>query len=162
MEAGSGRPEDQRDTAGIVAPPPLIYLAALAIGFGLAAALGFTSVAGAVRWPVGIVLLLAGVGLLGSVIALFTRARTSIDPYHPTTAIVTTGSYRFTRNPAYLGMTLVYCGVAVMAGALWALVPLTGAVIVIDRGVIAREERYLERKFAGTYTSYKARTRRWL
>jgi protein-S-isoprenylcysteine O-methyltransferase Ste14 len=152
----------ERETAGVIAPPPLIYLGALAIGFVLAVVLGFTNIATAVYLPVGIVLLLAGGALPASVVTAFRRAHTSIDPYRPTTAIVTTGAYRFTRNPAYLGMTLAYSGIAVLSGALWAFIPLIGALIVVDRGVIAREERYLERSFGAAYTDYKRRVRRWL
>ena len=57
------------------------------------------------------------------------------------TQLVTTGPYRLSRNPGYLGMTLVYCGIAVLAGALWVLLALPVVLIAIDRGVIAREER---------------------
>ena len=100
------------------------------------------------RWPV-------------SFLAAFRRARTPVDPYETTTAIVTGGPYRLSRNPGYLGMALTYAGICLLAGALWALVPLIGAVIVIDRGVIRREERYLQAKFGQEYLRYKAHTRRW-
>jgi protein-S-isoprenylcysteine O-methyltransferase Ste14 len=67
-----------------------------------------------------------------------------------------------TRNPAYLGMAMVYAGIAVSAEALWALAPLPAVLAVIDRGVIAREERYLDRTLGDEYRRYKQRTRRWL
>lgn len=152
----------ERDTAGVIAPPPLIYLGALAIGFVLAIVFGFTKVPAAVSWPVGGVLVIAGAALLTSFVAAFRRASTAVDPYRPSTAIVTSGPYRLTRNPGYLGMALVYSGIAVLSGALWAFVPLMAALLVIDRGVIVREERYLERKFGAAYADYRARTRRWL
>jgi protein-S-isoprenylcysteine O-methyltransferase Ste14 len=162
-EAGGERdPAGERDAAGVIAPPPLIYLAALAIGFGLTALLPDAALPDAVGLAAGIPLVLAGIGLAASFIASFRRARTAVDPYRPTTAIVTSGPYRFTRNPGYLGMALVCVGIALLAGALWVLVPLLAAVAVIDRGVIAREERYLERKFGSAYTDYKTQTRRWL
>jgi protein-S-isoprenylcysteine O-methyltransferase Ste14 len=75
---------------------------------------------------------------------------------------VTDGPYRLTRNPGYLGMTLLYAGIAIAADAVWALAPLPVAIAVIDRGVIAREERYLERTFGAPYTEYKRRVRRWI
>jgi protein-S-isoprenylcysteine O-methyltransferase Ste14 len=153
---------EPREVPGVVAPPPLIYLGGLAIGFALELLLPSASLPGAVTWPVGGVLLVAGVALAGSFVRAFRRAKTAIAPYEPTTAIVTTGPYRLSRNPGYLGMTLVYCGIATLAGALWPLVTLVPTLIVIDRGVIAREERYLERRFAEQYLRYKARTRRWL
>jgi protein-S-isoprenylcysteine O-methyltransferase Ste14 len=151
-----------RDSAGVVAPPPLIYLGGLAVGFALEALLPGTSVPGLVRWVLGGVLLLAGLVLLGSFNTAFQRKGTAVEPWKPTTAIVTTGPYRLTRNPAYLGMALVYIGVALLADALWVLVPLPVVLVIIDRMVIAREERYLERKFGQEYLDYKGRARRWI
>jgi protein-S-isoprenylcysteine O-methyltransferase Ste14 len=84
------------------------------------------------------------------------------DPYTPSQALVTDGPYRLTRNPGYLGMALTYAGIAIACNAPWALVPLPAAIAVIDRGVIAREERYLTRKFGTPYEDYKRRVRRWI
>jgi protein-S-isoprenylcysteine O-methyltransferase Ste14 len=155
-------PQPERDTAGVIAPPPLIYLAGLAIGFVIEALLPGASVPGAVRWVGGGVFVLAGSALLASFNRSFERKGTAVEPWKPTTAIVTTGPYRLTRNPAYLGMALVYVGIALLAGALWALVPLPFVLVVVDRAVIAREERYLERKFGPEYLAYKAGVRRWI
>lgn len=154
---GSGQP-----TAGVIAPPPLIYLGALGIGFGLDAVVGTGSLPSAAAIPVGSALIIAGSGLLGSFAQAFRGAHTPIDPYTPSTAIVTTGPYRLTRNPAYLGMALTSAGIAIVANAPWALAPLPIAIAIIDRGVIAREERYLQRKFGARYADYKRRVRRWL
>jgi protein-S-isoprenylcysteine O-methyltransferase Ste14 len=156
------RPEDANDTAGVIAPPPLIYLAGLAIGFGLEALLPGASLPGALRWIGGGVLVLAGAALLASFNSAFTRKGTAVEPWKPTTAIVTSGPYRLTRNPAYLGMALVYVGIALLAGAVWVLVPLPFVLVVIDRAVIAREERYLERRFGREYLDYKRGVRRWV
>ncbi|HEV7846450.1 MAG TPA: isoprenylcysteine carboxylmethyltransferase family protein [Thermoleophilaceae bacterium] len=150
------------DRAGVVAPPPLIFLAGLAIGFALEALLPGSSVPGAVRWILGGLLLLAGLTLLASFNTLFNRHDTAVEPWKPTTAIVTTGPYRFTRNPAYLGMALVYVGIALLASALWVLLPLPVVLAVIDNGVIKREERYLERKFGDEYVAYRRGVRRWI
>jgi protein-S-isoprenylcysteine O-methyltransferase Ste14 len=150
------------DTAGVIAPPPVIYLGALGIGFGLDTAIGTGSLPSTVAVPTGVASIIAGAGLLGSFARAFRRARTPIDPYTPSEAIVTDGPYRLTRNPAYLGMALTYAGIALVANAPWALVPLPVAIAVVDRGVIAREERYLERKFGTPYVDYKRRVRRWM
>ena len=154
--------EARGDTAGVIAPPPLIYLGALGIGFGLDAVIGRGSLPSTIAVPIGAASMIAGAGLLGSFVQAFQRARTPIDPYTPSEAIVTDGPYRLTRNPAYLGMALTYAGIAIVSNAPWALVPLPVAIAVIDRGVIAREERYLERKFGTPYVDYKRRVRRWL
>jgi protein-S-isoprenylcysteine O-methyltransferase Ste14 len=153
---------DKSDTAGVVAPPPLIYLAGLAVGFGLEALLPGASLPGVVRWVLGGVLVAAGFALLASFNTSFSRKGTAVEPWKPTTAIVTGGAYRLTRNPAYLGMALVYVGIALLAQALWVLVPLPVVLAVIDRGVIAREERYLEGKFGREYLDYKTSVRRWI
>ena len=150
------------DTAGVIAPPPLIYVGALGVGFGLDAAIGDASLPSTVARPVGAALIVAGAGLMGTFVWAFGRARTPVDPYTPSQAIVTDGPYRLTRNPGYLGMALTYAGIAMVSNAPWALVPLPVAIAVIDRGVIAREERYLERKFGARYTDYKRRARRWI
>lgn len=150
------------DTPGVIAPPPLIYLGALGIGFALNAVVGGASLRSRVARPVGATLIVAGAGLMGTFVRAFGRARTPVDPYSPSEAIVTDGPYRLTRNPGYLGMALAYAGIAMASNAPWALVPLPVAIAVIDRGVIAREERYLERKFGAPYTDYKRSVRRWI
>jgi protein-S-isoprenylcysteine O-methyltransferase Ste14 len=150
------------DAPGVIAPPPLIYLTGLAIGFALEAPLPSASPPDWLRWSLGSVLLVAGLALARSFVREFRRAQTPVDPREPTAAIVTTGPYRLTRNPAYLAMALIYCGITALTGALWPLAALVPTLIAIDRGVIAREERYLERKFGRTYLSYKGRVRRWV
>ncbi|HEX6653414.1 MAG TPA: isoprenylcysteine carboxylmethyltransferase family protein [Thermoleophilaceae bacterium] len=153
---------EEEDTAGVVAPPPLIFLAGLIVGFALEALLPGVDLPGLVEWAVGALLVLAGLGLLLTFNASFSRKGTAVEPWKPTTAIVTTGPYRFTRNPAYLGMALTYVGIAVLNSAVWVLLPLPVVLAVIDRGVIAREERYLERRFGEEYLAYKRTVRRWI
>ena len=150
------------DTPGVIGPPPLIYLGTLAIGFGLDATIGTGSMPFTVALPVGATLIIAGAGLLGAFRQAFRRGGTPIDPYTPSQALVSDGPYRLSRNPAYLGMALTYAGIAIAANAPWALAPLPIAIAVIDRGVIAREERYLERRFGTPYVEYRRRVRRWI
>jgi protein-S-isoprenylcysteine O-methyltransferase Ste14 len=150
------------DTAGVIGPPPLIYLGTLGIGLGLDAMIGTGSLPWTVALPVGTASIAAGAGLLGSFLQAFRRARTPVDPYAPSQAIVTDGPERLTRIPAYLGMALTYAGIAIVANAPWALAPLPIALAVIDRGVIAREERYLERRFGTPYAEYRRGVRRWI
>ena len=150
------------DSAGVRVPPPLIYLGGLAVGFALEALLPGSSFPAVLQWALGGALLIAGVALLASFNTAFHRKGTAVEPWKPTTTIVSTGPYRLTRNPAYVGMALAYAGIAVMSEALWALAPLPLVLLIIDRGVIAREERYLERKFGQEYLDYKRRVRRWV
>ena len=151
-----------QDKAGVVAPPPLIFLTGLALGFVLEALLPSADVPAAVRWPLGVALVVAGGALALSFLRAFQRAQTAVEPWKPTTAIVTSGPYRITRNPGYLGMALTYAGIAVLASALWPLLTLLPTLVVVDRGVIAREERYLLGKFRAEYGAYRMRVRRWI
>lgn len=153
---------ESRDVPGVIAPPPLIFLAGMVAGLALEALLPSPSLPGALRWPLGGALVAGGLALGLSFESAFRRAGTAVEPWKPTTAIVTSGPYRFTRNPAYVGMALAYAGIAILAGAIWPFATLVPTLIVVDRAVIAREERYLARRFGSEYTAYRARVRRWL
>jgi protein-S-isoprenylcysteine O-methyltransferase Ste14 len=100
--------------------------------------------------------------LLAWAIATITRAGSNVPTNRPTTTIVETGPYRFTRNPIYLSMMLGLIGLAIALNSLWLLLTLIPFALVIRYGVIAREEAYLERKFGDVYSRYRARVRRWL
>lgn len=93
---------------------------------------------------------------------LMRQAGTNVRPDHPTLALVTEGPFRFSRNPLYLGLTPLYIGLALLVPAVWPLLLLVPVLGIMRWGVIAREERYLERKFGETYRTYARRARRWL
>lgn len=151
-----------KDTPGVVAPPPLIVLVPMLAGFGLDYLWPSPALPNVVGYPLGIVL-----GILGFAAALpalfgFRRAGTSAEPWHPTTVLVTGGLYRYTRNPMYVGLILVYLGVTAAFGGLWVLAMLAPVVVALRYGVIRREESYLEAKFGDAYRDYKASVRRWV
>ncbi|CAA9416074.1 hypothetical protein AVDCRST_MAG82-1114 [uncultured Rubrobacteraceae bacterium] len=150
------------DNPGVVAPPPLIYLSALAAGLLVNSIYPVRSLPRGVSRVAGLPLVFGGllIGLLG--VREMRRAQTNVDPYKPTTAIVQRGPYRLTRNPLYVGMTLMYGGFSVLANALAPILVLPAVFAVMRRGVIEREERYLERKFGDEYLQYKERVRRWI
>ena len=152
--------EDAQDTAGVVAPPPLIFGGALVAGLALDRARPLPFAPRPVRllgWP--LVAAGAATGVAG--FRALRRAGTDVDPRRPTTRIVTDGPYAHTRNPLYLAMALVYGGVALRTNAGWAAALLPAALLVVRRGVIDREERYLEGRFGEPYREYRARVRRW-
>ena len=150
------------DTPGVIAPPPFIYLCTLTIGLLLSVVFPVDFLPIGLRLVLGVPLI--GLGILGmsSAFNAIRRAGTSVDPYEPTTRIVTDGPYRLTRNPIYLSFAIIYLGIALLLGAAWALLLLPIALVIIDRGVIVREEKYLERKFWEQYLRYKAQVRRWI
>lgn len=150
------------DSAGVKVPPPLIYIAGLLIGAALeqvAATPNLPVVWALVAAVVGIVL---AVVLDGDATRRFLRSRTALEPWKPSSALVTTGPYRFTRNPMYLGMALLYLGILLTFGWLWSVALLPVVLVVIDRAVVAREERYLTRRFGESYLQYREQVRRWL
>ncbi len=152
----------ERDTAGIPVPPPLVYLAPLAVGYAFSRLYPVRFLPPVMADVLGGILLALWLAVAIPAILMFRRARTSINPRVPTMALVSTGPFRFTRNPMYLGLALGYSGVAILTQAWWAFVLLPLVLVVIQRTVIEREERYLERKFGSDYLRYRQRVRRWL
>ena len=161
----AGQPVTDTGTAGVIARPPLLFLAALLIGFVLDRLLGLPwPVPGGdlVHWIIGGPLILIGLALAAAGIGNFSRAGTPVRTITPTRALVTTGIHGWTRNPIYLGMFLVYGGIGAAAESLWTLVLTLPLAILIRYGVVAREEAYLVRLFGDAYRDYQARVRRWL
>jgi protein-S-isoprenylcysteine O-methyltransferase Ste14 len=89
------------------------------------------------------------------------RAQTNINPLRPTTSLVTSGPYRFSRNPLSVSLVVLYLGLSLKIDTLWPLLLLLPLLIVFHFGVIQREERYLERKFGDTYRHYRSAVPRW-
>ena len=153
---------NQPDNAGVRIPPPLVYLVALVVGLWWDSPWFTGSGTGTLAITVGAIITLAGAALTIIAAAGHWRAGTNVEPWHPTTALVTGGVYRFTRNPIYLGMAVGQLGIAICGASFGAALMIVPAVIIIQTQVIAREETYLEAKFGQSYRDYKARVRRWI
>ena len=153
---------DERDNAGVVAPPPLIYLGPLVLGLLLNRRFPVLFLPRRIAHIVGWPLVGGGMLLAGWFFRTMKRADTPIDPREPVSRLVTAGPFRYTRNPAYLAMTMIYGGITSLANALPSILFLPAVLLVMRRGVIEREERYLEGKFGEEYLRYKARVRRWI
>src|SRR5262249_27394048 len=149
-----------RGNAGVIAPPPLIFLAFLALAAVLELLAPRAILFPHVRYVAGAVLFIIGlfIGIAG--VRGLRAAATNISTDLPLTALVVDGIYRWSRNPLYLAMTLAYIGLAIAAGSAWAIALLVPLLVLMHVGVIAREEEYLERKFGGMYREYKSRVRR--
>ncbi len=154
-----------QDNPGVIAPPPLIYLGGLALSLLLHRLIPLRYSARTARGSgltLGSTCISIGLAGLISGFRQMNNAHTNINPTHPATTIVTEGPFRFTRNPLYLGMTLLYIGIMFIVNSLWMILILPAILGLMNVGVIAREERYLERKFGTQYLDYKQRVRRWL
>jgi protein-S-isoprenylcysteine O-methyltransferase Ste14 len=110
----------------------------------------------------GVAVVLLAVGLFLSAARSFRAAGTPVPGNLPTTTIVRTGPFRFSRNPIYLAFSLLQLGIALWMNSLWLVLTLLVAVAVMSLVVIPREERYLEARFPSEYSAYKASVRRWL
>jgi protein-S-isoprenylcysteine O-methyltransferase Ste14 len=150
------------DHAGVFIPPPLLYVVPLAAGLLIHRFHPIAILPQEIALVAGVLLIALGIALFAAAFFNFRRARTSLIPVNPTTAIVAAGPYRFTRNPMYVSLALDYLGVTLWVDSLWPLLFLPLVLFTIQRAVIGREERYLEAKFGDEYRGYKARVRRWI
>jgi len=154
-----------RDTAGVIAPPPLLALAAIVFGllldglfpaYVLTVLLDFDD-----RILIAIVLALAGAALAVPAVLAFRRAGTHVEPWKPASALVTRGIFRFVRNPMYVGLIVLVAGIAVALASDWTLVMTVALAVTLHYGVVRREERYLAAKYGERYRDYCARVSRY-
>jgi protein-S-isoprenylcysteine O-methyltransferase Ste14 len=152
------------DSANVRFPPPFLYAAAVLGGYVLDLRRPLPIVRGGsgALEIVALVVCVLGLALVASAIQRFRHYGTSLVPIEPTTAMAKDGPYRFTRNPMYLGLLILSCGLALAMNSVWTVLLLVPAVVAMNVLVIAREERYLERKFGAEYVEYKHRVRRWV
>jgi protein-S-isoprenylcysteine O-methyltransferase Ste14 len=158
-----GFPNTARDVANLgLVRPPLVFLISLVTGALIQLAIPLPFLPGMLAVPLGASLVVLAIALFAYSVASFRAAGTPVPARKPTTVIVRTGPYRFSRNPIYLAFSLLQLGIAIWVNSLWLLATLIGAVALIHCVVIRREEQYLERRFGKQYVDYKASVRRWL
>ncbi len=154
--------DDEQDNPGIKVPPPLIYLLPLLLGLLLDRRLHLPflprSVGRVLGWP----LVGGGMALTAWFVRTMRKADTTIRIDKPVSRLLQGGPFRYSRNPSYLALAMIYAGIAVLRNSLWAILVLPLVVFVIQREVIGREERYLESAFGEEYLAYKRRVRRWM
>lgn len=164
-EPASGDDAGMR-SPGVPFPPPLVYVAAFLAGLALERWVWrlrpgggeFRAAFVAAGWA-GVA---AGLALAGWGLVTFLRARTAVIPNRPAARLVTSGPYRFSRNPMYIGLGTLYLGLALVFDVGWPLVLFPMAVITLFLLVVRREERYLAHAFREEYAAYARRVRRWL
>jgi protein-S-isoprenylcysteine O-methyltransferase Ste14 len=161
----SSRVPGAATATGIRVPPPLLFVAGLAGGYIVHRLWPVDRIPGSVAPAarvVGWILLALWIVLAAWGVATFRRAGTDVIPTRPASALVTTGPFRFTRNPMYLGFTCAYVGAVLVSRILWPLVFLPLVLAALHALVIVREERHLAARFGEAYLGYRARVRRWL
>jgi protein-S-isoprenylcysteine O-methyltransferase Ste14 len=153
---------DERDNPGIKVPPPLIYLVPLLLGLMLDRRRRLPFLPRGVARGLGLSLLGGGAVFNAWFLLTIRKTDVPIRTDRPVPRLTTEGPFRYSRNPSYLALAMIYAGIASLRNSLWAILLLPLVLYVMQREVIGREERYLERAFGEEYLSYKARVRRWV
>lgn len=153
--------EEDKRGPGLRFPPPLIVVAVVAAGYLLDLLQPLPIAAAAWPWLLG-----AGLIVVASLLAVisllqFLRAKTHVEPWHPTTTIIQHGVFARSRNPIYLSFCIATAGIGLCLNNGWVLAGLVPQVLLLYWLVIRREEAYLEAKFGETYRAYRRRVRRW-
>lgn len=150
-----------QDSARVSFPPPLIYVGLLLLGFAWTGLTGRLGPAGTLSFVTGGAFFVIGAAVIIASSERFRSAGTAARPWRASSSLVTTGIYRGTRNPMYLGMAILHAGFAFLFNSFTALLLLPVAILLIRTQVIAREERYLLGKFGADYVAYKKSVPRW-
>jgi protein-S-isoprenylcysteine O-methyltransferase Ste14 len=154
--------QNQLDHPEVVMFPPLLLgltvLSMIVLNWLLPLPISLRSVA----LLLGIILTSLGIGCLVWGRTTLLQAGTNVNPLKPTTAIVSEGPFRFSRNPLYVGGTSFFIGLSLAIGTGWGCVLLVPFALILHYGIILPEERYLEQKFGDSYLTYKRAVRRYL
>ncbi len=154
--------EQEQQTLGIRLKPPLVYTVSLFIGLAIEQLLPLVSITGTWRaGPAVVLIALAGL-LIAPTVMRFRKAETTFDVRKAATTLITDGPYRYSRNPVYLALTLLYLGLGVLFSSAWVCVLVVPTLLIINVAVVRKEEQYLESQFGEEYLRYKAAVRRWL
>lgn len=156
--------QNELDHVKAVPDPQNLLLVLLVVGLvlGWIFPAPFLPGTGRYNYVVGVATMIIALSIGGSALMALRRAHTSPNPSRPTMALVESGVFRYSRNPIYLSMFLLYLGIAVFVNVAWLLVLFPVWFLSVNYVVVRREERYLERRFGDVYTRYKARVRRWV
>lgn len=156
---------DKVQNPGVHFPPPALFIVSGICGSAIESIIPMPLsdlLRVPAQMPLGWLAIVLGTGLLGWAMATFVIRKTAIYPNRPAREMVAKGPYRISRNPMYVALTAITCGVGLLADNFWMLLLLPLVLCVLTRFVIRREEHYLADAFGESYANYKARVRRWL
>ena len=150
------------DKAGVIVFPPLLFACTLVIGI----LLGYISPSALLNTKIALLcgglLLPAAIVLLRFAVKTLAKHNTTINPGGATTTIVKEGIYQYSRNPMYVAFTIIYISILIMTNSWYGLLLLVPLLIVVQKGIIEKEEKYLLQKFGEEYLSYRKKVNRWL
>jgi protein-S-isoprenylcysteine O-methyltransferase Ste14 len=153
--------KNKEDSAHILAPPPVFFFVPLIVG-AIAEYFVPTSLLPSIPSVIiGLIFSWASLPFIILSLKNFHKAKTTFDARNPSTALVTTGIYKLSRNPAYLSLVLFYIGLSFIINSIWILVFVIILIYSLQKFCIEREEKYLEEKFGSRYLEYKKQVRRW-
>jgi protein-S-isoprenylcysteine O-methyltransferase Ste14 len=162
-QLGESRPEPTaRRSPGVRFPPPLVYLGAILLGVAVDRFIPLRILPGGITSWTGGALVLSAVILNALGVREFRRARTTVRPDRPASALVTTGPFRFSRNPLYLSLAVLQTGIGIWMNSVWVLALVAPTAAILSRIAILPEERHLAEVFGSAYRDYQASVRRWL
>jgi protein-S-isoprenylcysteine O-methyltransferase Ste14 len=150
------------DRPGVAVLPPVLYGGAFVVVLVLHWIWPLKIVRQPIAFWLGLVLLVPSLALAAWGRQTMHGAGTNISPLRPTISLVTSGPYRFTRNPLFVAITLLYLGLTMLLNSWWGMVLLAPVLLILHWGVVRREERYLELKFGDEYAEYRSRVRRYV
>jgi len=157
-----GRTATASDNPGVAILPPILYGGTFVIVLVLQWIWPLKIVRQPIVFWLGLVLSVVALGIGAWGRRTMHSAGTNISPLKPANSLVIAGPFRFSRNPLYVAITLLYVGLTLLLNSWWGAVLLVPMLIVLHFGVVRREERYLERKFGERYTEYRSQVRRYL
>ncbi len=154
--------DNDKKGPAVKTPPPLIFLTFLLFAYGVEQYLPLNVGQSPLLNMICVVTIVIGLGSLIHVAIMFRQAKTSIEPWKPTSTIITGGLYAYSRNPIYVGLCLIQIGLGLYLNSLWVVLSFLPAATLVNYLVVHKEEHYLEKKFGDEYLRYKQRVRRWL
>lgn len=148
--------------AAVKLPPPLITAAVILLGYGLHWIVPLPISQSPVLFTLGCTVILLALSIIAIAAISFFRAKTHIEPWKPTSAIISTGIFGISRNPIYIGLCISTLGAGFVLNSWWIVLAVVPLVWLLTFFVIRLEESYLQRKFGQEYHDYQQRVRRWL
>lgn len=154
--------EKDKKGAAVKFPPPLIFIIGMVIGYVIHYKFPISLEESIYMNLFGKFLITVAIIILSYVLYLFFKAKTHIEPWKPTSAIISTGLFAYSRNPIYAAFCVATVGLGLVFNNMWMVVSFIPSAIFVYHIAIKKEEQYLENKFGDEYLLYKQNVRRWL